>query len=106
MVDRKNQKNIAQHVDSEAYWKEQKIALDHARSTHGKWTKFRRIKRATDGQAWKRETFSLPRHEAQERARAFLVKYPKAAYWSEVETWRELPNDIIEFTMRRLPTAD
>ena len=36
----------------------------------------------------------------------YLEKYPKAAYWSEVESWRELPGDVIEFTMRRLPTAD
>jgi hypothetical protein len=35
-----------------------------------------------------------------------LKKYPKAAYWSEVESWRVLDNDVIEFTMRRLPSAD
>jgi len=56
--------------------------------------------------SWKRETFNLPRDEAREKARAFLKKYPKAAYWSEVETWRVLPDDHIEFTMRRLPSAD
>ena len=53
-----------------------------------------------------RETFSLPRKEARDRARAFLKKYPPAAYMSEVEHWRELPDDTIEFTMRRLPSAD
>jgi hypothetical protein len=53
-----------------------------------------------------RETFSLPREEARARARAFLKSYPKAAYMSEVERWRELPNGAIEFTMRRLRTAD
>lgn len=55
---------------------------------------------------WKRKTFVLPRLEARERARAFLLKYPKAAYWTEVESWRVLDGDMIEFTMRRLPTAD
>jgi hypothetical protein len=25
---------------------------------------------------------------------------------SRVESWRELPDDTIEFTMRRLPSAD
>jgi len=25
---------------------------------------------------------------------------------TEVESWRELPDDVIEFTMRRLPSAD
>ena len=55
---------------------------------------------------WRRETYCLPRKEAREKARAFLKKFPKAAYWSEVESWRVLEDDIIEFTMRRLPTAD
>ncbi len=53
-----------------------------------------------------RETFTQPREEARRTARAFLDEFPKAAYMSEVETWRELPGDEIEFTMRRLKTAD
>jgi hypothetical protein len=53
-----------------------------------------------------RETFSLPRGEARARARDFLTRYPKAAYMSAVESWRELPDGGIEFTMRRLPSAD
>ena len=61
-------------------------------------------RRPADG--YVRETFSLPRREARAKAKAFLKSYPAAAYMSEVERWRELPGDIIEFTMRRLPTAD
>ena len=53
-----------------------------------------------------RETFSLPREEARARAEAFLKSYPKAAYMSEVERWRELPGGAIEFTRRRLRSAD
>ncbi len=53
-----------------------------------------------------RETYALPREDARKRARAFLNEYPKAAYMSEVESWREVPGDRIEFTMRRLRTAD
>ncbi|EKS41461.1 hypothetical protein [Afipia broomeae] len=53
-----------------------------------------------------RETFTLPRRDARLKAREFLTKYPKAAYMTEVESWRELPNDAIEFTMKRLPSAD
>ncbi len=53
-----------------------------------------------------RETFTLPRTEARQRARDFLNRYPKAGYMSAVESWRELPGDRIEFTMRRLPSAD
>lgn len=53
-----------------------------------------------------RETFTQPRQDARKTARAFLDQFPKEAYMSEVETWRELPGDEIEFTMRRLRSAD
>ena len=53
-----------------------------------------------------RETFTLPREKARAKARDFLTRYPKAAYMSSVESWRELPDGDIEFTMRRLPSAD
>jgi hypothetical protein len=53
-----------------------------------------------------RETFTLPRDKARTRARDFLTRYPKAAYMSGVESWRELPGGDIEFTMRRLRSAD
>lgn len=53
-----------------------------------------------------RDTFVLPRVEAREKAREQLHRYPKAAYATEIEFWRELPGDRIEFTIRRLPSAD
>lgn len=53
-----------------------------------------------------RESFTLPRDQARSRAREFLDRYPKAAYMSAVESWRELPDGEIEFTMRRLASAD
>jgi hypothetical protein len=53
-----------------------------------------------------RETFTLPREEARSKARDFLTRYPKAAYMSEVESWRKLADGDIEFTMRRLRSAD
>ena len=58
----------------------------------------------TDG--YLRETFTLPREKARAKARDFLDRYPKAGYMSAVESWRELPDGAIEFTMRRLPSAD
>jgi hypothetical protein len=61
--------------------------------------------RMADSQ-WRRETFTLPREAAREKARAILSRFPKAAYMTEVESWRELDGDRIEFTMRRLPSAD
>jgi hypothetical protein len=48
----------------------------------------------------------LPREAARAKAQAFFARYPKAGYMSEVESWRELPGGNIEFTMRRLPSAD
>ena len=53
-----------------------------------------------------RETFTLPRDDARAKAREWFDTWPRAAYWTEVESWRQLPGDEIEFTMRRLPTAD
>jgi len=38
--------------------------------------------------------------------RELFTRFPKLAYMTEIESWRELPGDRIEFTMRRLPTAD
>ena len=56
--------------------------------------------------SWRRETFRLPRPEAREIARHWFDRYPKAAYLTEVESWRVLDDGRIEFTMRRLPSAD
>jgi hypothetical protein len=53
-----------------------------------------------------RETFTLPREAARAKARDFLTRYPNAGYMSAVESWRELPGGEIEFTMRRLRSAD
>ncbi len=80
--------------------------VEQARKTVQSWAgKRTQAKRErTDG--WLRQTFSLPREEARDVARAFLARYPKAAYASEVESWRALPDGSIEFTMRRLPSAD
>ena len=56
--------------------------------------------------ALRRETFALPREAAREKAREMFRRFPKAAYMTEIESWRVLPGDRIEFTMRRLPSAD
>jgi hypothetical protein len=53
-----------------------------------------------------RETFSLPRLSARAKAKEFFKNYPKEAYMTAVDSWRELPDDRIEFTMRRLHSAD
>jgi hypothetical protein len=56
--------------------------------------------------AFRRETFALPREEARAKARELFRRFPKAAYQTEIETWRVLAGDRIEFTVRRLPSAD
>jgi len=55
---------------------------------------------------WRRESFCLPREEARVKAREWFDQYPKAAYMTEIEFWRELADGQIEFVMRRLPSAD
>jgi hypothetical protein len=72
----------------------QKLAQDSAR---------RKVSRSD---SYRRETFSLPREAAREKAREMFRRYPKAAYMTAIESWRELPDGAIEFTMRRLPSAD
>jgi hypothetical protein len=66
----------------------------------------RRNKRSTAEGTWRRETFCLPRNEARAKAREWFERFPKAAYMTEIESWRELAGDRIEFVMRRLPSAD
>jgi hypothetical protein len=60
----------------------------------------------TSSGSWRRETFTLPRLEARAKAREWFDLYPKAAYMTEIEFWRELSDGQIEFTIRRLPSAD
>lgn len=84
------------------------VAVEKTRLANKTWAERRREMRQSKsaGDSWKRETRVLPREKAREFAKQFLKKYPKAAYWSEVESWRVLEGDVIEFTMRRLPSAD
>jgi len=39
-------------------------------------------------------------------AEALREAYPAGGYKMIIENWRQLPDGQIEFTMRRLPTAD
>ena len=55
---------------------------------------------------WRRETYTLPRLEARDKAQEWFARFPKAAYMTEIEFWRELSDGQIEFTIRRLPSAD
>jgi hypothetical protein len=63
-------------------------------------------RRRVDPDGFLRKTFTLPVDEARTKAREFLREFPSAGYMTIVERWRQLPDGQIEFTMRRLPTAD
>lgn len=73
-----------------------KKRLDRARAE--------RESRPRDG--FLRETFVLPRPAARDKAKEWFDRWPKQAYWTEIESWFERPGDVIEFTIRRLPAAD
>jgi hypothetical protein len=53
-----------------------------------------------------RETFTLLRDAARAKAREILQRYPAGGCSPTVEIWRKLEDGQIEFTMRRLSTAD
>jgi hypothetical protein len=53
-----------------------------------------------------RETFTLPLHVARLKARQILDAYPAGGFKTIVEHWRQPPDGQIEFTIRRLPTAE
>jgi hypothetical protein len=62
----------------------------------------KRDQRRLDPDGFVRKTFTFPVNDA----RATLRRYPAAGYMTIVEHWHQLPDGQIQFTMRRLPTAD
>ena len=76
------------------------------RDIAAKFAKDRAARGGGRGDSFRRETFSLPREAARDKAREMFRRYPKAAYMTAIESWRELPGGAIEFTMRRLSSAD
>ena len=79
--------------------------LDVAKRAADRRAKSRADADSHDG-AWRRETYCLPRSQAREKAQEWFQRYPKSAYMTEIEFWRELADGRIEFTIRRLPSAD
>ena len=75
---------------------------DIARRMAEKTTKLK----SADCGSWRRASYKLPRSQAREKAQEWFDRFPKAAYMTEIEFWRELDDDVIEFTIRRLPSAD
>ena len=54
---------------------------------------------------FRRETFALPREAAREKARN-VPPLSQGGLHDRDQIWRVLPGDRIEFTVRRLPSAD
>jgi hypothetical protein len=49
-----------------------------------------------------REKFTRERTAARKLAAEYFQRFPKDRYQTEVESWRELQSQNIEFTMKRL----
>jgi hypothetical protein len=44
--------------------------------------------------------------DARAKAREILREHTAGGYMTIVEHWRQLPDEQIQFTVRRLPTSD
>jgi hypothetical protein len=60
---------------------------------------------AVPDDGFERETYCLPRLDAQATAKDWFERYPKDSFMTEVESWRVLENGLVEFTMRRLQSG-
>jgi hypothetical protein len=49
-----------------------------------------------------REKFTKLRQAAKKLAVEYFERYPKDRYQTEIESWRHLQSEDIEFTMKRL----
>ena len=49
-----------------------------------------------------REKFTRLRITARKLAAEYLERFPKNRYLTEIESWRHLQSDNIEFTIKRL----
>jgi hypothetical protein len=65
-----------------------------------------RESRRLNADGFLRKTFTLPIDDARAKAREILREYPADGYMTIVENWCQLPDGQIQFTRRRLPTAD
>jgi hypothetical protein len=85
----------------------------------GKWVAMKRprdiadqIRNLRDGRKVKGvegligETFTLPLEQARAKVRQIVEDLPTEGLMTVVENWRQLADGRIEFTMRRLPTAN
>jgi len=54
------------------------------------------------GEPYIREKYTKERTAARRLAAEYFQRFPKDHYKTEIESWRELQSQNIEFTMKRL----
>jgi hypothetical protein len=64
------------------------------------------LRKLLDDDGLVRDTFTLPLNAARLKARQILDEYPTRGFITILESWRQLPDGQIEFTMRRFSTPD
>jgi hypothetical protein len=64
------------------------------------------LRKLMDDDGLVRDTFTLPLNAARLKARRILDEYPTRGFITILESWRQLPDGQIEFTMRRFSTPD
>jgi hypothetical protein len=64
------------------------------------------LRKLKDDDGFTRDTLTLPLNAARLKARQILEEHPAGGYMAILESWRQLPDGQVEFTVRRFPTAD
>lgn len=54
----------------------------------------------------RRQTFTMDADEARSTTFEWMRRWPVATHWTRVESWSNLPDGRIRFTMVRLPSND
>lgn len=68
--------------------------------------KARRLsQRHTETDGLERECFELSKQKATAKVCEFKRQFPRKQHWTRVESWKELSNGKISFTLCRLPSA-
>jgi hypothetical protein len=70
------------------------------------WSRLQSDRRKVENDGSSTQTFTLPLEAARRKVRDIIDAVPQRGQLEIVERWRQLPDGLIEFTMRRLPRSD
>ncbi|MBX9651799.1 MAG: hypothetical protein K2X57_32580 [Xanthobacteraceae bacterium] len=70
------------------------------------WSRLQGDLREGEGVCLGIETFTLPLEAARRKVRDIIGSTQQRGDLGIVERWRQLPDGLIEFSMRRLPASD